>query len=389
MSLIHLREGRLNVALTNLLFSAINYYLYSLSKMDFMTIFCFYDTVVFFQNIYYYVGYTTLWLSLTYLSYEDFQFQSFLRTIAYFSLNMTSAYYLQNVWFWALNFFSYFLFQMHIDSYQLAITGVLNLFGLLPMVCSIGFKLLMQNPSIFPVLLELSAMVGVHISLFSFSSTLNIFSIFACYLTGLISSILSSFPTPLNGYPFLITTLSSFGAAWLIIFKRRQTIKKSSMGLNVKATLGRIGSVLGGCFLMRISPYFENVALYWIGFVSVMFLIGNLLRKKTLLDILSGVVLCLPLIIVGVMLQSKLVVVIGCICIFVGINILASTIFPTSVLFPFILTISGFCFIYAGTVFDNDSIMEMFKYQHESTGVIEGLTLDAVKYVGNYLNIKK
>jgi hypothetical protein len=78
---------------------------------------------------------------------------------------------------------------------------------------------------------------------------------------------------------------------------------------------------------MRASPRLENVSIFWVGLGMIILLLSLLLRRKTLLDILTAIFLCLPLVAVGVMSQSKLVIVWRCIIIIIIIIIILFQLF--------------------------------------------------------------
>jgi len=202
------------------------------------------------------------------------------------------------------------------------------------------------------------------------------------YLFGFVFLLLSSFPSPSNGYLIFLMGFFFNCGAFALAQQRKSAIKQTEHG---QIGLARIGLVLAGCTLMLVSPTFENMLLFVAGLGTTLFPLTRLLLTQKAVNCFLALTLTMVLILTGVMLQSKLVVMLGGFYVFLGINILASVIFPASILFPFVLTFCGFAFIYAGMKFDNDTFMDMFKIEQfgvNSNGMVDEWTRTMIESIG-------
>jgi len=89
--------------------------------------------------------------------------------------------------------------------------------------------------------------------------------------------------------------------------------------------------------------------MYWVGVLIIAFGAGDTFKRKSSTYLITTSIVYLFVIIVGYLLQSKAIVIIGIATIFIAINILAFSRFSGSVLFPFVITFMGIGLILAGT----------------------------------------
>lgn len=131
--------------------------------------------------------------------------------------------------------------------------------------------------------------------------------------------VLSSFPSPSRGYLiFLLGAGLGIGSYALVVERRRYKNSSDSTILAARYVcdvmdltnfIFRCGTLLAGCALMLLSPTFENILLFISGLAVSQLPLARLLLSKTAGNCFACLLLTLVFIVVGVALQSKLVVV--------------------------------------------------------------------------------
>eukprot|EP01127_Copromyxa_protea_P003093 TRINITY_DN12966_c0_g1_i1.p1 TRINITY_DN12966_c0_g1~~TRINITY_DN12966_c0_g1_i1.p1 ORF type:complete len:504 (-),score=29.20 TRINITY_DN12966_c0_g1_i1:93-1487(-) len=316
------------------------------------------------------------------------EFSFYCHHLGYIALNLVlvhfadtclRSYGLLLVWVHAI--FSLCYFNTWINRYCVLLSVSVFTLGyesrwLYPSVILIAFAILSSSLTLkhfgdetyFPMWAELTGLFYI----FSFGDTRSLLrekvAVCRTCLLSLICLILSSFPLPSRGYGmFLISFYLLYVAT-----SRRDLVNENII---------RTGGILSGCLLMFLASPLENFVLFWIGLVIISLVVIESLLNRKLSSSLMVLLFLVPVMYTGLAIQSKLVVSIAGFYLFLTINVLAAVIFPTSLLFPFVLTFCGISLIYMGIKFDNDSFKDVFSFTVTEPGQIENLTAIAASFV--------
>eukprot|EP01126_Amoeba_proteus_P015536 TRINITY_DN17008_c0_g1_i1.p1 TRINITY_DN17008_c0_g1~~TRINITY_DN17008_c0_g1_i1.p1 ORF type:complete len:396 (+),score=45.58 TRINITY_DN17008_c0_g1_i1:869-2056(+) len=155
----------------------------------------------------------------------------------------------------------------------------------------------------------------------------------------------SSFPTISQGWIFLVASLGAYGWSCANLTKFDHDL--------FWWTYSFIPS-----FLLFVYRPFDNTFLFWLGSAGTIAIYTHLqVLEKPLVAAFYSLVIS----ILGLVIQSKLIVMVGYIFVVISINMLAVKVFSSSLLFPFVLTFCGLALIYAGMIFDgrNDGVLHV------------------------------
>lgn len=351
-------------------------------------------------HFFYLEGYIMTWIMGTMLLFHEALFSHNL-PVSYFNkhvalhfiVNLVSPFIFPDTGFYFFNLIALLGFQIYLAIDPTITSSLLNFgLGLAMIFISIGTNYYNRIWFFASLAFELFGIFGVGLG----SASLTFYPQFHMprddarsrivfyFLSAFCLLVLSSFPSPSRGYLiFLLGAGLGIGSYALVVERRRY---KNSSDSTILAA--RCGTLLAGCALMLLSPTFENILLFISGLAVSQLPLARLLLSKTAGNCFACLLLTLVFIVVGVALQSKLVVSLGGFYIFLTINILASVIFPSSILFPFILTFCGLAFIFVGQKFESDTFMDMFKLEQfgaTSQGRIGEFTKVIVESIGGKL----